>query len=254
MRISRLTVLSVIAPLTLVLIGLIVVLIAFTPIREFIPGYPNESTRRQITHNALKADSLERVIASWDRYFNNINNILNGKDADPIQSAPPDTALGRKSRTSLLVSKDSVFRAQVEKEEQFNLAVNAPKKNQFENLFFYPPLKGSVVTPFSTASNHFGIDIATEPNTAITSTLDGTVISTYWTLDDGYTIMVQHTDNLISVYKQAARLLKKVGEHVASGEAIAFVGLPTGKTEQAELHFELWHNGSPINPTIYITL
>lgn len=254
MRISRLNVLSIFAPLLFILVILIVVLIAFTPLREFIPGYPDDNTRREIVHNALKVDSLEKVIITWDRYFDNVNNILTGKDPAPIEETLPDTLLGRQSRASVLVGRDSLFRAQIEREEQFNLSIQDTKKDILDNMLFYQPVKGEVTDPFSPSDNHFGIHIATEPGTAVTSTLDGTVLATYWTLDEGYTIMIQHTDNLISVYKQVARSLTKTGDRVASGEAIAFMGTSTDTSGKIELHFELWHNGSPINPAIYIAL
>lgn len=253
MRISRLNVLSIFAPVLLILIVLIVVLIAFTPLREFIPGYPDDNTRRQIVYNAMKADSLEKVILSWDRYFDNVNSILTGKDLAPIEETLPDTLLGRQSNASVLVSKDSLFRAQVEREEQFNLSIQSSKKKDFENLLFYPPVKGAISETFNLSENHFGVHIATESGTAVTSTLDGTVLTVYWTLDEGYTIMIQHSDNLISIYKQVARPLTKAGDRVASGEAIAFMGTATDVSKNVELHFELWHNGSPINPAIYIT-
>ena len=252
-RISRLNVLSIFAPGLLFLIALVVVLIAFTPLREFIPGYPDDTTRRQIVHNALKADSLEKVILSWDRYFDNVNSILTGKEPAPIEEALPDTLLGKQSRASVLVSRDSLFRAQVEREEQFNLSIQNSKKKDFDNLLFYPPVKGEITEVFSPSDSHFGVHILSDPSVAVNSVLEGTVLATYWTLDEGYTIMIQHTDNLISVYKQAARLLKKTGDRVAPGEAIAFMGA-SNVSEKIELHFELWHNGSPINPSIYITL
>lgn len=254
MRISRLNVLSFFIPLLLTLIVLIVVLIAFTPLREFIPGYPDDSTRRQIVYNALKADSLENVIRSWDRYFENVSSILTGKEPTPIEETLPDTLLGRQSRVAVMISSDSLFRAQVEREEQFNLSIQDSKKKDFENLLFYPPVKGELTEAYNPSENHFGVHILTSPGAAVNSILEGTVLATYWTIDEGYTIMIQHRDNLISMYKQAARLLKKAGDRVAPGEAIAFMGTSGNANEKIELHFELWHNGSPINPSIYITL
>lgn len=252
MRISRLTVLSFFVPVLLLLIGSIVVLIAFTPLREFIPGYPDEKTRREIVYNALKVDSLDNVVKTWDVYFESINNIMLGKDPSLIQNMPPDTMLGREGRESLFQVKDSLFRAQIEYEEQFNLAVSDVRKGTFENLVFFPPVKGEVTGPFSSADSHFGIDIATTPSSAISATLAGSVTVAYWTIDDGYTIIIQHADNLISIYKQAARLLKKPGDRVTSGEPIGFTGLPANKSDRVDVHFELWHNGAPINPAIYI--
>ena len=252
MRISRLTILSVFIPLLLVLVALIVVVIAFTPIREWIPGYPDENTRRQIVYTAMKADSLENVMISWDRYLDNVSDILTGKEPAPIEITPPDTLLGRQSRSNLLSHNDSLFRAQVEREEQFRLLVQSQDNQAFENMFFYPPLKGAVVTPFSTSESHFGVDVEADPNATVTSVLDGTVISAFWTLDEGYTIIVQHTENLLSIYRQVARVLKKTGDRVASGEVIAFLGKPAEGRSKADLHFELWHNGAPVNPSIYI--
>jgi murein DD-endopeptidase MepM/ murein hydrolase activator NlpD len=144
----------------------------------------------------------------------------------------------------------------VEQEEQYNLSVGttgAERGTSLANIHFFPPVKGIVSSNFDERTRHYATDIVTQPKAVVSSTLDGTVIMTGWTMETGFVMMIQHQNNLVSVYKHNARLLKETGDRVWAGEAISIVG-DSGElyTSGQHLHFELWHNGEPLNPTDYI--
>lgn len=242
----------------ILLIGSVTILISFTPLREFIPGYPNAQTRRSIVQNAIKADSLEQAIKMWDFHLNNIQRIVTGMEplnAEEIASASKvqDTTAGVLIK-GVSNKSDSLLREEVLKQEQFNLRANSRKIEQIEGLHFFPPVKGVVSNGFNVAINHPFIDIAAPANSAVSAVLDGTVILSTWTEETGYTIQIQHDNDLISIYKHASKLLKKSGEKVKAGTAIALVGDTGSLSSGNHLHFELWHKGVPIDPQKYIKL
>lgn len=242
----------------ILLIGSVTVLISFTPLREFIPGYPNAQTRRSIVQNAIKADSLEQAIKMWDFHLNNIQRIVTGMEplnAEEIASASKvqDTTAGVQIKGASNKS-DSLLREEVLKQEQFSLRSHSRKIEQIEGLHFFPPVKGVVSNGFNVAINHPFIDIAAPANSAVSAVLEGTVILSTWTEETGYTIQIQHDNDLISIYKHASKLLKKSGEKVKAGTAIALVGDTGSLSSGNHLHFELWHKGVPIDPQKYIKL
>lgn len=242
----------------ILLIGSVTVLISFTPLREFIPGYPNAQTRRSIVQNAIKADSLEQAIKMWDFHLNNIQRIVTGMEplnAEEIASASKvqDTTAGVQIKGASNKS-DSLLREEVLKQEQFSLRSHSRKIEQIEGLHFFPPVKGVVSNGFNVAINHPFIDIAAPANSAVSAVLEGTVILSTWTEETGYTIQIQHDNDLISIYKHTSKLLKKSGEKVKAGTAIALVGDTGSLSSGNHLHFELWHKGVPIDPQKYIKL
>lgn len=239
-------------------ISLTFLLIAFTSVRELVPGFPDSNLRKQVIINALKLDSLEHEIEIRDKYFANLNRIISGQtpiesnnyNADTIQSSEVKNIQFDKSE------KDSLLRKQIEEEEQFNLSFTQkaqPNVNSgLAKVHLFTPLRGIVTAGFNAATNHYGADIVAGPNEVIKATLDGTVISAFWTLETGYTITIQHENNLISIYKHNAELLKHIGSHVNAGEPIAIVGNTGELTTGPHLHFELWYNGRPVNPEDYL--
>ncbi|MEI6817149.1 MAG: M23 family metallopeptidase [Bacteroidota bacterium] len=243
--------------LTLI-IGLIY-LIAFTPLREYVPGYAADITNQgQAIHLSIKTDSLEKAILAKDHFIKNLQRVLNG-DVDIDSSIAKNNATPLRFDTikSLRKSKDdSLLRSQFESESSFDLNVteNNNKINSISGFFFFPPLKGTVTNTYDPTTQHFGIDIVAPKNEAVKSTLDGTVIFSSWTVETGYVIGIQHSNNLVSVYKHNATLLKKSGNSVKAGEAIAIVGDSGELTTGPHLHFELWYNGVPIDPTEYVAL
>lgn len=253
LRLSRLNVFSIVGTSAILFTVGIIVLIAFTPLREFIPGYPDGVMRRNIVNNVYKLDSLENELEIRDRYFESINTIIRGGTPASYENAQ-DTAISYEEITFDKSEHDSLLRQQIEEEELFNLTILAGtgNKTNFSSIHFYPPVKGLVTNSFMPNENHFGTDIVSGSNKVVVATLDGTVTIANWTLETGYVVQIQHDNNLISVYKHNSELLKKVGNHVTAGEAIAIIGNSGELTSGPHLHFELWHNGTPIDPEDYI--
>jgi murein DD-endopeptidase MepM/ murein hydrolase activator NlpD len=235
------------------LIGLNTFFIAFTPIREYIPGYPNEETRKIMQNNVLKIDSLENEIAEWTHYWNNSIRVLSGNSTQIVQN-PPDSNITNKPFVDVRSKQDSLFRDHIEKEERFDFSDNITvKRNKnISEMHLMTPLKGKITSKFNVGENHIGIDIVSSPNDVVVATLEGTVIMAEWTLETGNTILIQHANNIISVYKHNAKLLKKQGNKVKAGDAIAIMGNSGELTYGPHLHFELWNNGVPIDPEQYI--
>ncbi len=252
LRLSRLNVIAVFGGFSFLLIALVTVLIAFTPLREFIPGYPDTNTRRAIVENALKVDSLEQQLDYWQHYLTSLKAIMNGENP-PVLDSKRDTTAHPKDIVFKKSSDDSLLRAQIEENEQYNLSVsNNTIENSVKGIHFFPPVRGVVTNSFNLASGHYGTDIASSPNEVVVATLDGTVTMATWTLETGYVIQIQHAGNLLSVYKHNSKLLKKAGTHVKAGEAIAIIGNSGELTTGPHLHFELWYNGTPVDPEKYI--
>lgn len=239
-----------------ILIGSVTLLISLTPLREFIPGYPNAQTRHAIVQNALKADSLEQSMKLWDFHLNNIQRIVVGMEPLDHQEITASNRLIDTSSTLFAkdstTNSDSLLRQEVLKQEQLILKAQERKINQIEGLHFFSPVKGIVSNGFNIAINHPFIDIAAPANSAVSAVLDGTVILSTWTEETGYTIQIQHSNNLISIYKHNSKLLKKSGEKVKAGTVIALVGDTGSLSSGNHLHFELWHKGVPIDPQLYI--
>lgn len=254
-RLSKSNALLVAALFILVLIGINTSLIAFTNLREFIPGYPDVTMRRDIIMNAILLDSLEREINIRDRYFEDMNAVISGRQ--PAENvAMRDSTHDYSNIVFRRSPEDSILREEVEREEQYSLrsaAYRSETGTSLANIHFFPPVKGIISSNFDVRTKHFATDIVTQPKAVVSSTLDGTVIMTGWTMETGFVIAIQHRNNLVSVYKHNATLLKETGDRVWAGEAIAIVG-DSGElyTSGPHLHFELWHNGEPLNPTQYI--
>lgn len=253
LRLSRLNVFSIVGTGVLLLTIAIIVLIAFTPMREFIPGYPDGNMRRNIINNVYKLDSLENELEVRDRYFASINTIIRGGTPLSYENSQ-DTSVRYEEITFDKSEHDSLLRQQIEEEELFNLSIlnNTSNTTDFSSIHFYPPVKGLVTNSFNPYENHFGTDIVTASNKVVVATLDGTVIIANWTLETGYVIQIQHDNNLVSIYKHNSELLKKVGNHVTAGETIAIIGNSGELTSGPHLHFELWHNMTPIDPEDYV--
>ena len=232
----------------------ITALISFTPLREFIPGYPSAESRRTLIQNTIKLDSLQNEVNLWRLQLSNIQRIVTGKEpvrADSILSlAQYNDSLVTTS--SAYAKDDSLLRSAVLKEEQFNLSTHNGKIEQIEGLHFFPPVKGMITQEYNTAVNHPFVDIAAPENSVVSSVLDGTVIAAEYSELNGHIIQIQHDNNLISIYKHNAKLLKKVGDKVSAGSPISLVGNTGRQSTSSHLHFELWHKGEPVNPADYI--
>lgn len=255
-RLTRFNVFIFFGTLVIFLVFATTYLIAFTPLREYIPGYADFNTRKVLRELNLKADSLQTELRSKDLYINNIRNIIEGRDYDEEVFEPSDSQDFVEILELTRSREDSILRAQVE--SQIRIVASSPDDpDSFEpqpmsQFFFFPPLNGIITNHFNAAQRHFGIDIVANEGEPIKATLDGTVIFSTWTLATGYTIGIQHANNLISVYKHNSNLLKEEGSFVKAGEVIAIIGESGTLSTGTHLHFELWFNGNPINPIDYI--
>lgn len=257
-RLSRLSVFSFGGIFVILLIVIGALLMMFTPLREYIPGYPDGTMRKNIVLNAIKADSLQNEIRIRDRYFRNLQLITQGKEPNNYLSVEDsimkDTSFKLKDIDFSKSKYDSILRKQIEDEKNYNLSNHFADNtsDDIRKLNFFVPLKGYVTNKFNIANHHFATDIVAKPNATVLATLQGTVIMATWTLDAGYVIEIQHDHNLISVYKHNSQILKKVGSIVKAGEPIAIVGNTGEYTTGPHLHFELWHKGKPIDAENYI--
>ena len=237
----------------LLLIALIYSLIAFTPIKVTIPGYPDAKFRQTAVNNTIKVDSLERVITKWSIYADNLSRVLIGEETVPLDSiiGGRATSFFTDMTEEKMHLQDSILRALVAEDERGNLSSNAEHTFSAQTRRFYMPIKGIIVESFD-AAFHPGVDISAVKDDVVMSVLDGTVIFSGWTDESGYIIAVQHSDDLTSIYKNNSKLLKSVGDKVSGGTPIAFAGNTGMQTETTKLHFELWDRGSAVDPEKYI--
>ncbi len=254
-RLTKMGFFATLATFVLLIVIAVSLLIAYTNLRELIPGYPNVTLREDIVKNALLLDSLEQEITLRDKYFDNIKKIMLGEAPDNI-TYDTGKVVNPKDIKFTRSLEDSLLRQQVESEEEYNLSVTSNRTERhvdFYNVHFFPPVKGIISNHFDPVRNHLGTDIAGVPNEVIHATLDGTVIFAGWTLETGYVVEIQHANNLVSVYKHNNKVLKEVGSVVKAGEDIALMGT-TGElyTTGPHLHFELWYNGQPLDPEKYV--
>ena len=251
-RLSQLHVLTALSVLAVILVVLTILLTAFTGLREFIPGYPDGNMRQMIAQNALRVDSLENELLKRDRFFKSIRLVLNGGDTTSLERSREDTARYRNDTIRFQISEqENEFRAAIEERERFNLSLGMKEQNH-DYYHFFPPVEGIVTQSFDEKKRHYGTDIVAKANAKVAAVLDGVVIFTDWTVKTGYVIQVQHTNDLISVYKHNSILLKKQGDYVRAGEVLGVVGNTGEESSGPHLHFELWRAGNPLNPENFI--
>lgn len=237
---------------TIVMTTLVISLVAFTPLREYIPGYGDVTERKQILKLSLRADSLEQSLETRDLYMTSIINALTEKVETKGPKPKRDTT-GKYSKLNIKPSEaDLEFRQDYEQGKNNGSVARMIYAGLSETVFF-APVKGIVSTAFSVVEEHFGVDVVTREDETIKSTLNGTIIFTGFTSQDGNVIQVQHSNNLISIYKHCSSLLKSKGDRVKSGEALAVVGNSGEKSNGPHLHFELWYNGAPVNPQEFVS-
>jgi len=244
--------LSVLAVL-LFIAGFTTAIIAYTPLKEYIPGYSPKHLSRDLIDLSFKTDSLEYELRLKDQKMFIIEKILKGEAFDDslLLDSNPDIEIQLDALNAS--AEDSIFREQVEREDRFNiLSEDAGKPVSLRNTVFYAPIKGLITSSFSMSDKHYGVDVVAPENEAIKATLPGTVVFANWTSDTGYVLAIQHENNLFSLYKHSSVLLKKEGDLVQAGEVIAIIGNSGELSTGPHLHFELWHQGKAINPEHHI--
>jgi murein DD-endopeptidase MepM/ murein hydrolase activator NlpD len=229
--------------------------IVFTPMREYIPGYADPDMKKNVARLIFRSDSLEQVLRNKEGYFRNIMNILE----DRIEN--PDTTMLKIEKRSSALDPTKKYELEEELKAEFegNGADNYSLSNEggrvpssIENIGFMNPVSGLVTNMFDYGSDHFAVDIVTRPDESVKAALDGRVILSSWTPETGNVMAIQHRNNVVTIYKHNAVLLKKVGTFVSAGDAIAIVGNSGELSTGPHLHFEIWANGNAVNPEQFI--
>lgn len=252
-NLSRFHISLLIVAVVIVLFFFSYALIAFTPIRSLIPGYPDAYSKQKALENAVKVDSLESAMARWELYSSNIARVLAGEATvtlDSLVDDVPNDYLMQISEEEA-ARQDSLLRKMIDEENQFNLSqavgdVDMP----IEGRHFYMPVKGAILNTFN--ATHQAVDIAAPEGSIVFSVMEGSVVYSGWDDAGGYTIVIQHPSDLISIYTGNRNLLKRAGEVVNAGTPIAFVGNKVSLSSESHLHFELWYKGERVDPATYI--
>lgn len=251
-KLSRLNVFVTGSLIMIGLIGFTTLLIAFTPLREYIPGYSSTKLKRQATELTYKTDSLVRTLNYTNRYLENVRMVLKG-----------DIENNEMNRDSLFeqfkidpstvdltpTREDSLLRAEVALEDKYNLFERGLNK---KSMVLFPPVTGTVSMSYDLEQKHYAVDIVAPKDTPVKAVANGTVIFSEWTADTGYVIIIEHPDGLLSVYKHNGSLAKFQGSVVRGGEVIASVGNTGELTTGPHLHFELWEAGNSVDPSNFI--
>jgi len=253
LKLNRINVFNYGGMLFIFMLFLVFLLILFTPLREFMPQHLNVQLSKEIQKNSIILDSLKEEIRVRNLYILNIMTIVRGNEPDSFLNKR-DTTL-KPSKVSFVKSvNDSILRKRVATEEA---SIYSHKETVLSvtkgNIKIWSPLQDGVVTNrFNATEKHFGIDLVTIPNAPILACMDGTITLATWTLETGFTLQIQHANNVMSMYKHCKQLLKKEGDIVKAGESIAIIGNSGEQTTGPHLHFELWHNNVPVDPENYI--
>lgn len=251
-KLSRLNIFILLSLFGAVLIMSTVVIIAYTPIKEYLPGYDSIEIKRQSAQNIIKMDSLEQALLNQQQFLSSITKVLTG-DLE-VKNLAKDTfpEFNRNELVDLELqpnAQDSLLRAAVAQEDKFNILESA---SSLVNFVLFPPVTGVISQPYDLSQKHFAVDIAVAQNSPVKATSDGTVIFAEWTVETGYVVILEHENTLISVYKHNQTLTVSQGDLVKSGEVIATAGNTGEFSTGPHLHFELWSNGYPVNPTEFI--
>ena len=245
---NKITLFVILVVYSTILILFAISIISFTQLREMIPGYPSTSLLNKAIHLTQKTDSLEKQIALNNKFYKSIERALSGQTEEFISRAvieEDSNIKGFDGKTVVPNTEDSILRRYVENEDKFNLTKN---ELVIENKMFFTPIKGEITQRFNSKDNHYALDISADVGTPVKSILDGKIIFSEWSVDTGFVIIIDHGKNIISVYKHNSKALKMQNDFVQAGEIIAYSGNQGNLSTGPHLHFELWKNGTPINP------
>ncbi len=230
--------------------------VSYTPIKFLVPGYPTESIIVRMETDAVRMDSVMRELKMKNEYITNILKILKNDSLDNYVSEPVhDSSIDYKNVDMSLSKDDSLFRREMEQKAIFSSNVQVTTSNRTVDLYkinFYPPIKGVISNKYDPSKGHYGVDVVSKPNASVAAIESGVVIAAYWSLNVGYSIHIQHYNNVVSVYKHLTNVLVKQGDKVRSGQPIAFIGNTGELSSGTHLHFEMWYAGKSLDPTKYI--
>ena len=243
------------------IITIIILLFAFTPVKRYLPGYTTTTKNGDLYKIEKRIIALEKEVNAREIYLKSVRNALTNNveyNVEKTDGEEDGNQLAESSKEKIETNaEDYQLRREVERGKfagnDGEITSNIGTVNRsIDQMFFIPPLKGTTSAGFRPDKKHYGIDIVAPRNTAIKAVADGVVITSDWTYDTGNVIAVQHENNIISFYKHNSVLLKKVGSFVKAGEAVAIIGNTGELTDGPHLHFELWYNGNPVNPAEYV--
>ena len=253
MTLTRFQVLTRILSVILLFFSLTAALIAFSPLREYIPGYSPPHISEELVRLTLKTDQLIEEIELKDQKLKILDKVLRGETLDDLAYADSSRNVLVRAEDLIASKNDSSFRQAIEREGRFDVFSETEEKPlELFNIAFYAPIKGLISDSFNLQNEHFGVDVLAAENEAIKASLGGTVIFSDWTTETGYSIAIQHDNNLISFYKHNSVLLKNPGEQVKAGDVIAIIGNSGEFSSGPHLHFEMWHKGKAIDPEHHI--
>lgn len=252
LKLNLMNVFVVVTISAILIISITTYIIAFTPLREFIPGYASNKLKKDATLLAVKSDSLALEVKKNELYIQSIKKILTG-DLE-YAKFKKDSVLNPEnvdiSKDELNPSEEELkLRDQVALEDKYNLFEKAQSK---VNLVLFPPVRGHITEKYSAKNKHYAVDVAVPKDTPIKSVANGTVVFADWTPSTGNVIIIKHRDAILSVYKHAATLTKTQGDVVRTGEVIGLAGSTGKESTGIHLHFELWKDGFTIDPSQFI--
>ncbi len=250
---SRFIISLYVCAVALVVAAITVLLLFYSPLKRLMPGYVSPEVRHQIVETSIRIDSLYEAVQRHQLYVMNIQDILRGEiKVDSITTIDSLTVL-RSEDLMERTERENEFVRRYEETEKYNLTSQTLRKSDMEGLHFYPPVRGLLADPFNPADLHFGVDVLVTNDKNVNAVLDGTVLMSGYTANNGYVVVMQHTGNLVSVYRHLSSILVREGEKVKSGEVLGTAGVQGDKALQPYLHIELWHKGTALDPTQYIS-
>ena len=252
LKLSRLNVFLISGISAILLVAGTTLLIAFTPLREYIPGYSSTALKKQAYQLTIATDSLERQLTYQKRYLLNLQYLLEGREPLSISDTTLDDSVVEVKLRKRLTKPESLLSGYVEEEERFSIQGDQEDEYLEGTMRFFTPVKGLVTDSFSVGDKHPAVDIVTEEKTVVKAAQEGVVILSEWTAQTGYVLVIQHPERYVTVYKHNAALLKEQGAAVRAGESIAIVGNTGKESTGPHLHFELWYDGYPVNPLDYL--
>lgn len=229
---------------------LTIYLVAFTGLREYIPGYADQQSKQRINELNIITDSLEDKVIANEKYITNLQNIFTGKST-PDQPYKKDTTKNYSAIKNTKSKQDSLLRQEVQDADQYNIQANKASSGM-SNILFFTPIRGKIVQKFQSEKRNYGLTITTKKDETVKSILDGTVLFSAWTPEDNYIMAIQHNDQFVSIYKHCSAVLKKEGDYVKAGEPLAFVAQTNGVIKDPYILFELWYKGYPIDPAKFM--
>lgn len=249
-RLSALQIFGAFVTIMTILIFLTIYLVAFTGLREYIPGYADQKSKQKIYDLTILTDSLENKVNANEKYIVNLQNIFTNKITED-KPYKKDTTKKYSTIKNIKSKEDSLLRQEVQDADQYNVQTNKAASGM-SNILFFTPIRGKIVQKFQSEKRNYGLTITTQKDETVKSILDGTVLISVWTPEDSYIIAVQHNDQFVSIYKHCSAVLKKEGDYVKAGEPLAFVAQTNGVIKDPYILFELWYRGYPIDPAKFI--